>query len=291
MENLDLDINNYNLNDLLNLFQLPMNFSEEHLKNAKKIVLKSHPDKSGLDKKYFLFFSQAYKNLFHLYNFKKGSETKNTDYYNDDLWETDNSVILDNKTLKMSQKEYNKWFNETFEKLKGQIDDDNMDNGYGDWLKEKEEVQKANNAREMNEIIEKKKESLRALVVHKDIVSYDDGGGFDILKNKPDNYSSSVFGKLQFEDLKKAHDESVIPVTQEDYMKRKKYSNIDEISRDRFIHKEELNNMYSTHEKKINEQKNNDDSITRAYTLMKQDEKNKNIYNKFWSDMKKINNK
>ena len=37
LENLDLDINNYNLNDLLNLFQLPMNFSEEHLKNAKKM--------------------------------------------------------------------------------------------------------------------------------------------------------------------------------------------------------------------------------------------------------------
>ena len=30
--------------------------SKEALKNAKKIVLKTHPDKSRLDKKYFLFF-------------------------------------------------------------------------------------------------------------------------------------------------------------------------------------------------------------------------------------------
>ena len=51
-ENLDLNIQNYNLNDLLNLFKLNTNFTEEELKNAKKIVLKTHPDKSNLDKKY-----------------------------------------------------------------------------------------------------------------------------------------------------------------------------------------------------------------------------------------------
>ena len=48
------------------------------LKNAKKIVLKTHPDKSKLDKKYFLFFSSAYKILFQLYNFKNRIESKNT---------------------------------------------------------------------------------------------------------------------------------------------------------------------------------------------------------------------
>ena len=58
MEKLDLNIHNYDLNDLINLFRLPFHFKEEHLKEAKKIVLKTHPDKSGLDKEYFLFFSQ-----------------------------------------------------------------------------------------------------------------------------------------------------------------------------------------------------------------------------------------
>ena len=79
-ENLDLNIQNYNLNDLLNLFKLNTNFTEEDLKNAKKIVLKIHPDKSKLDKKYFLFFSSAYKILFQLYNFKNRIESKNTEY-------------------------------------------------------------------------------------------------------------------------------------------------------------------------------------------------------------------
>lgn len=291
MDKLDLDINNYDLNDLLNLFHLPMNFNEEHLKNAKKIVLKTHPDKSGLDKKYFLFFSQAYKNIFHLYEFKKGSGTKSEDYHNDELWENDNSIILDNKIKNLSKKEYNKWFNETFEKIKKQHDDDEKNNGYGDWLKESVDIKQANNPREMNELIEQKKKNLRSLIVHKDITYYQNSNGYNLINTKPDDYSSSMFDKLQFEDLKKAHEESVIPVTNEDFVNKKKYNNLDEISRDRFIHKNEFSNMYKDHEKKLNEQKNEDENVIRAYTLMKQDEKNSKIYSKFWSDMKKIHNK
>ena len=63
MESLDLDIDNYEYEDILNLFKLNINFGENDLKNAKKQVLNMHPDKSNLDKKYFLFFSSAYKML------------------------------------------------------------------------------------------------------------------------------------------------------------------------------------------------------------------------------------
>ena len=43
MDKLDLDLNldNYELEDLLSLFQLPYNFDKEQLKSAKKIVLKN----------------------------------------------------------------------------------------------------------------------------------------------------------------------------------------------------------------------------------------------------------
>ena len=57
----DLDINHYDLESLVGLFKIPMQFGEKDLKSAKKIVLSTHPDKSRLDKKYFLFFSKAYK--------------------------------------------------------------------------------------------------------------------------------------------------------------------------------------------------------------------------------------
>ena len=50
---IDLDIDNYNFNDLLNLFNIDYNFNEKELKQCYKTVLKTHPDKSGLDQKYF----------------------------------------------------------------------------------------------------------------------------------------------------------------------------------------------------------------------------------------------
>ena len=77
MEGLDLNIHNYDLNDLLNLFKMPFHFKEEDLKSAKKIVLKTHPDKSKLDKEYFLFFSQAYKYLLKIHQLRQSSTTTN----------------------------------------------------------------------------------------------------------------------------------------------------------------------------------------------------------------------
>ena len=57
MDKIDLDITNYDYDELLNLFKLSYDFGEDDLKRAKKIVLKMHPDKSKLGPEYFMFFS------------------------------------------------------------------------------------------------------------------------------------------------------------------------------------------------------------------------------------------
>jgi len=62
---MDLDINNYNLDDLLNLFKISAHFGESDLKRAKQIVLKTHPDKSGLPSEYFLFFYKLFSWCVH----------------------------------------------------------------------------------------------------------------------------------------------------------------------------------------------------------------------------------
>ena len=49
---------------------MPLDFNADDLRRAKKIVLATHPDKSKLDKEYFLFFSKAYKVLLEIYQFK-----------------------------------------------------------------------------------------------------------------------------------------------------------------------------------------------------------------------------
>ena len=46
------------------------------------------------------------------------------------------------------------------------------------------------------------------------------GGGYDLTRSKPMR-SSDIFSKLQYDDLRKAHTETVVPVTHEDYLRRK----------------------------------------------------------------------
>ena len=65
---IDLNLENYSYEDLLSLFKINQ-LTSNNLKKAKKIVLKTHPDKSNLDKKVFLFFSSAFKKLVCVYEF------------------------------------------------------------------------------------------------------------------------------------------------------------------------------------------------------------------------------
>ena len=74
MDNIDLNLENYNLTDLLNLFKLDIYFKEEDLKTAKTMALKTHPDKSRLDQKFFVFFMRAYRRIEQIYNFRKKKE-------------------------------------------------------------------------------------------------------------------------------------------------------------------------------------------------------------------------
>ena len=59
-QNHSLDVQNYTLYELLELFQLDMNqITPEKLKKARNKVLYMHPDKSHLPPEYFLFYKKA----------------------------------------------------------------------------------------------------------------------------------------------------------------------------------------------------------------------------------------
>ena len=281
-ENLDLNIQNYNLNDLLNLFKLNTNFTEEDLKNAKKIVLKTHPDKSNLDKKYFLFFSSAYKILFQLYNFKNRIESKNTEYY---VEEDENNKLLIEKVLKKDN--FNEWFNKEFEKLN--IKENN--NGYEEWLKSEENMDyRTTTKNNMERDIYEKKKELRSIVKREEIKSIQELQDNNILGlNEVEEYSSDIFGNFRYEDLKKAHIETVIPVTEEDIDERNIFNNLEQLNRYR-----NSQNLTPLSLKQANDYlydiKNKDEeiNINRAYNLALENENNIKKNNDFMKRLRQI---
>jgi curved DNA-binding protein CbpA len=303
--NMDLNIDNYDLDDIFNLFGIPKNFVEEDVKAAKKIVLKTHPDKSGLHPDYFRFYSKAYKKLYFIWQFKSVSNKKTYDEvvieYNDEedsktnLSEHKKGTLKDFLSINKIDKgeKFNKWFNDLFEKNK--IHNDEETSGYGDWLKSNEDIDedKKISYTQMGEEIEKKKQHVRSLVVHKGIdeLYSNFSGASNLTGDSPECFSSDLFSSLQYEDLKKAHVESVIPVTMEDYNNVKKFNNLNEYN----IYRNSQNNVplseIQAAEYLNNKNKQEEIQTTnRAYKLAKQlEETNKNQSN-FWGSITKIKN-
>tara|TARA_Y100000591_G_scaffold11239_1_gene8738 strand:- start:3641 stop:4531 length:891 start_codon:yes stop_codon:yes gene_type:complete len=296
MSGFDLNINNYTLEDLLNLFRLDYNFTIDDLKNAKKIALKTHPDKSGLDKKVFLFFLKAYKMCETIYKFRAKRQDLNLNttfkYENlETLNEKQKEQLLFKKLNGKSAKEFNKWFNDMFEKVK--MHDEEIDEGYGDWFKSNEniETEKIHNKRDMNNFFEKKKEMAKALVVHKDIDDNIHDNGYNLSREKIDNYDSTMFSRLKFQDLKQAHTVTVVPVTHKDFENKKKFQNVESYRR----HREATNpSMLSlAQSKKLMEDRkymNEKQSTGRVFNMLKRDEEVSQTNKKWWSNLMQLEN-
>lgn len=289
MENLDLNIDNYDLDDILNLFKLPKSFTNSDLKRAYKITLMTHPDKSNLDKKFFLFFTKAFKLLKQIFDFSHKhsscSEIRSSVYDRNAHTKDEHKELVEK--IK-SKKNFNKWFNEMFEQL--HTKDDETDAGYQSWLQSDNDLcsKTASNMTEMSEVFDAQKRSMRALVVHQSIQDMSHNSGTNLTRNQIENYGSDMFSKLQYEDLKKAHTETVVPVTHEDFLQRKHFNSSDELLQYRkqnetIPDKETSEQLYNTIQTKEQE-----DNITRAYQMAKQYEDTKKVQDQWWSNMQHI---
>ena len=304
MSKVDLNIDNYDLEDILNLFKIPANFTEDHLKTAKQVVLKTHPDKSKLAPEYFIFYSKAYKMLYSIWEFKKSATTEKIDTYNTDYAsvtynEEQKKEILDdfftsNKKKFKNTKDFNKWFNTQFEKNKLESEGDAK--GYEQWLRSdepgdsfSEPVTMAN----MGQAMDQKKAQIRALIVHQDVQEITSNTtASDLINNAPNSYDSGMFSQLSFQDLHKAHTQSVIPVTEEDYHSKQKFNSVNEYST--FRAKQDTTPLSEQQALQYlqNRTRTDDEKATkRAYQLAKEAEIIKKREQDFWSSIQLLKNK
>ena len=290
MENFDLNLDNYTLDDLLNLFHIDYNLTEDQMKKAKTIAVKTHPDKSGLPKEVFLFFSEAYKLLLSIYKYKykKEQEVKNIDYEAEK--NTEKTLLLD-KLMNKNPKEFNVWFNKLFDKVK--VKDEETDDGYGDWLKSDKDIDnlKVNSASAMAQAFERKKEQTAQLTIYNGIRDMEVNSGSNLMRERPDMYSTDIFSKLPYQDLKKAHTETVVPTTRQDYLRKQKFSSVNEYVNHR---EKTMSKMPSLEQsKKLMNQRNmmnNKTNTQRAFNMLKRDEEIKQANKEWWRHLKQLGN-
>jgi hypothetical protein len=379
MESLDLNIDNYNLPDILSLFNLPTLFNEADLKRAKLAVLKTHPDKCELPKEYFLFFTKAYRIVHQIYTIRHpatdehytqraertprssavpslrcvAKDTLSAPYlsvdaagtaaaaagksvvdYNrlmraeghradaddeyardthermkrrlDEMMRTGTGTGTGNGAAKVS--EFNRWFNEKFEQYR--LKDDEAETGYEAWFRDTGDTADAATTAEDDggswadkvTRLNQRKQALRnqyALVERQELEyagggGGGGGGGYDLTRERPQEYSSGIFGNLRYEDLKKAHTETVIPVTEEDYYNTRRFNSINELQTFRDQSRRDLYKQTSKAEQeRIYEQtrmRQEEEDTRRAFILAKQDEISRDIHKKLYSDMFRLEN-
>jgi len=290
MDNIDLDIDNYELDDILNLFQLPTDFGLEELKMAKRIVRKTHPDKSKLKPEVFIFFLKAYKVVYYLYEFRNRGDQAEFNYKEiiEQTKNPENEVTI-NK-LK-NHNDFNKVFNKLFEsnKMKNKFNE----TGYGEWFKSEEDMcnKKVSSQREMNDYILQQKEKSRALVKHQNIETIGTTSGYDLTCDRPDTYSSDIFSKLNYEDLKKAHQETLIPITERDFNEREKYKSVTHLQQSR-TSQDTTPLSLSQAKQFLADKKQTGDSIntSRAFKLARQAEQANNIQKNIMQQFNQLTN-
>ena len=130
------------------------------------------------------------------------------------------------------------------------------------------------NLDDMNNKILRQNELLRnrQLTKHRNIEEFNNTGFCDLTNSKPEEYSSGLFSNLQFEDLRKAHEESIVPVSDKDF--KQNYNSLEDIRYKRGIQTikplEEKESLQMLNENKYNETFL---SSHRAYTLLEQENK------------------
>lgn len=287
---MDLNIENYSLDELLNLFSLSIDFDEDDLKNAKKQVHNTHPDKSGLPKEYFIFFAKAFKYVYQIHEFKKRSNDDITEYklhLQEDDNSKENDEIIKNKIKE--KKDFNEWFNNMFNKYN--IKDAN-DDGYGEWLAgdDENEIINVNKSNLHNKFDDYKKTKIQTMTIYNEINETCNTlscGSSSIVPSSNSFSNNNIFNNdLNYEDVKKAHTETFIPVTMEDYNKKKKYSSLFEINQDRGSQDiKPLTEQQSKHFLNKKKMMNNDIATQNAYYLLKKSEQVKKNNNEFMKNL------
>tara|TARA_Y100001936_G_scaffold191272_1_gene190332 strand:- start:41 stop:913 length:873 start_codon:yes stop_codon:yes gene_type:complete len=290
MDDFDLDIDNYGLEDILNLFHLDYKFEKSGMKKAKAMALKTHPDKSGLSKDFFLFFMKAYKMLEAIYEYRcKKEQCAKKQKYTAEV-NTENKQLL-KKLDGKSAKEFNKWFNDMFEKVR--VKDEDVDTGYGSWFKSNEDItdEKVKSVSAMGDVFERRKKESKALIKHNGIRDLEIGAGYGLTREKPMEYASGIFSNLQYEDLKKAHTETVVPVTMEDYLAKPRFENVESYVRYREQNRPDMVSLEQS-KKMMRERNMQNDKINteRAFRLIKRDEEIGQANQKWWANLKQLKN-
>jgi len=287
----------YKLSEILELFHLSYNLTTEDLKRAKKTVLMTHPDKSGLNPEYFLFYKKAFDVVVQFYDNQqkqnKEVPTEETKYEPININSINKSTVkkVTSVIKEMTASEFNSIFNKLY--------DDNMcvklDSSRNDWFTKDEssyQVDGEVNKQNMGIMFEKMKEQQNNAILSKyrgvETLHTNSGSGTRLYDQETDEYvQCDPFSKLKFDDLRKVHkDQSIFAVSEKDISKVPIYNSTEQYMQARGqqtlnpLDKTEAEKMLSLQEEQFKQRIMQEEYKSTLRTL-EYEQKNKSILSTF----------
>lgn len=247
----NLNLDKYNYEELLNIFDLPEDYGEMELKRAKKKVLMMHPDKSGFPNEYFIFYRDAFNLILKNYELRVKTEAsvhekENLDYssvlnnFGSDMrGMRENGAEVQRQIRTMTSEQFNSAFNELYEKHLLEKDNDDK----FQWFKEDQQTMlygkgktiDPNNVDAFDEI--KRIQQQTALVQYKGVMDYQYNAGSSYYgndKSSTEYISSDPFGSMKYDDIRKVHrDQTVFTVSEKDIANMSRASTLEQCRQER----------------------------------------------------------
>ena len=127
------------------------------------------------------------------------------------------------------------------------------------------------------------------LIVRNEIKDITHNAGSSLDNTPPDSYTSGIFSKLNYEDLKKAHTETVVPVSKEEFDKREKFNSIEQYKNYRNSQNTKALSLEQSKEYlQKKKERNNEEDTGRVFNILKQDEEYEKKTKKWWGYLKQL---
>lgn len=328
-ESVDLNIDNYNLDEILALFELSHEFKFEDLKQAFiNYVAPLHPDKSGLSSDYFIFYRKAYGVLINLHKMRTNNAsaekigaqdyTKYAERYKNEFKEQEEQNRHYAETL-MKSDNFSETFNKLFEDNVKKTEEDA--GGYENWLRSGKQEERivdydqlvSHRAQDVHQFkqeirqmtmdefqieFEKRRAEMIAgtEIMSRDgfgaISSMSSAGSSNLLCGPVGDYSSSHGSSgLAYQDLKRAHTDTLIAVDVGAMSDRfMRSGDYEKFLKSRAEPIDPFDKIES--ERILNEQSKTESetNIRHTFKIMQQQEEQKKIMDKIWGKLKQLTN-
>lgn len=250
----NLNINDYSMREILELYELSDNPSQADLQDAKKRMLMMHPDKSQMDPEYFRFYRGCYDRIveYHAMLNKQTQDVKKLGAVAFKPFQHENAEQMREaigKTGGGGAGADGDRFNALFEKHGVDREKQERSRNRWEWFSRDEPaaaapVAKINKADEIGAQMEQMRSKTASVVVFKEMSPLVlSAGGSNFNEDEEDEtaaaghyVSSDPFSKLRFDDIRRVHkDQTILPVGEKEFAKRQQFASVKDYERARNV--------------------------------------------------------